>query len=105
MTDTCNKVLKSNDLESSQINYLIPHQANLRIIQSVGDYLGLSEDQVKVNIDRYGNTTAATIPLCLWDFKDDFKYGDKLMLTAFGAGFSWCATYLKLGNLRNKKSN
>jgi 3-oxoacyl-[acyl-carrier-protein] synthase-3 len=105
MTDTCNKVLKSNDLESSQINFLIPHQANLRIIQSVGDYLGLSEDQVKVNIDRYGNTTAATIPLCLWDFKDDFKYGDKMILTAFGAGFSWGATYLKWGNLRNKKSN
>jgi 3-oxoacyl-[acyl-carrier-protein] synthase-3 len=100
MTDTCNEVLKSNDLLSSQINYLIPHQANLRIIQSVGEYLGLSSEQVKVNIDRYGNTTAATIPLCLWDFKDDFKYGDKMILTAFGAGFSWGATYLKWGSLR-----
>jgi len=102
MTNTCNEILKSNDLLASQIDYLIPHQANLRIIQAVGEQLGLSETQVKVNIDRYGNTTAATIPLCLWDFKDDFNYGDKLMLTAFGAGFSWGATYLKWGTLRKK---
>lgn len=100
MTDTCNEVLQANDLLSSQINYLIPHQANLRIIQSVGDYLGLSGDQVKINIDRYGNTTSATIPLVMWDYKDDFKYGDKIILTAFGAGFSWGATYLKWGRLR-----
>ncbi len=100
MTDTCNEVLQANDLLSSQINYLIPHQANLRIIQSVGDYLGLSGDQVKINIDRYGNTTSATIPLVMWDYKDDFKYGDKIILTAFGAGFSWGATYLKWGKLR-----
>lgn len=105
MTDTCNEVLRSNDLVSAQIDYLIPHQANLRIIQSVGDYLGLSAGQVKVNIDRYGNTTAATIPLCLWDFKDDFKYGDKMILTAFGAGFSWGATYLKWGQLRQSKKD
>lgn len=105
MTDTCNEVLRSNDLVSAQIDHLIPHQANLRIIQSVGDYLGLSSEQVKVNIDRYGNTTAATIPLCLWDFKDDFKYGDKMILTAFGAGFSWGATYLKWGKLRQPKKD
>ena len=100
MTNTCKEILKSNDLSSSEINYLIPHQANLRIIQAVGEELCLSADQVKVNIDRYGNTTAATIPLCLWDFRKDFKTGDKLLLTAFGAGFSWGATYLKWGTLR-----
>ncbi|WP_316752229.1 beta-ketoacyl-ACP synthase III [Pedobacter gandavensis] len=102
MTDTCREILRANDLDIKQINYLIPHQANLRIIQSVGEQLGLTESQVKVNIERYGNTTAATIPLVLWDFKDDFKYGDKLLLTAFGAGFSWGATYLKWGKLRGK---
>jgi 3-oxoacyl-[acyl-carrier-protein] synthase-3 len=102
MTDTCKEVLKANELESRQLDYLIPHQANLRIIQAVGEALCLSDSQVKVNIDRYGNTTAATIPLVLWDFKDDFKYGDKLMLTAFGAGFSWGATYLKWGRLRHQ---
>ena len=102
MTDTCKEILNANDLETKNINYLIPHQANLRIIQAVGEQLNLNESQVKVNIDRYGNTTAATIPLVLWDFKDDFKYGDKLILTAFGAGFSWGATYLKWGKLRGK---
>ena len=102
MTDTCREILRANDLDIKQINYLIPHQANLRIIQAVGEQLNLTESQVKVNISRYGNTTAATIPLCLWDFKDDFKYGDKLLLTAFGAGFSWGATYLKWGKLRGK---
>ncbi|MCX2453548.1 ketoacyl-ACP synthase III [Pedobacter sp. PLR] len=102
MTDTCREILRANDLDIKQINYLIPHQANLRIIQAVGEQLGLTESQVKVNIERYGNTTAATIPLVLWDFKDDFKYGDKLLLTAFGAGFSWGATYLKWGKLRGK---
>jgi len=102
MADTCKEVLKANELESRQLDYLIPHQANLRIIQAVGEALCLSDSQVKVNIDRYGNTTAATIPLVLWDFRDDFKYGDKLMLTAFGAGFSWGATYLKWGRLRHQ---
>ncbi|MNY18624.1 3-oxoacyl-[acyl-carrier-protein] synthase 3 [compost metagenome] len=102
MTDTCREILRANDLDIKQINYLIPHQANLRIIQAVGEQLNLTDSQVKVNISRYGNTTAATIPLCLWDFKDDFKYGDKLLLTAFGAGFSWGATYLKWGKLRGK---
>jgi len=80
----------------------VPHQANLRIIQSVGDNLNIPIEKVKINIDRYGNTTAATIPLCLWDYKDDFKAGDKLLLTAFGAGFSWGASYLIWGKLREK---
>lgn len=104
MTDTCNEILKANHLQSSQIDHLVPHQANLRIIQAVGDNLGLSAEQVKINIDRYGNTTAATIPLCLWDYQKDFKAGDNMILTAFGAGFSWGATYLKWGKLRNKTS-
>jgi 3-oxoacyl-[acyl-carrier-protein] synthase-3 len=100
MSQTCTEILERNNLETKDVDWLIPHQANLRIIQAVGDKLGLNEDQVKVNIQRYGNTTAATIPLCMWEYKDDFKENDNLLLTAFGAGFSWGATYLKWGKLR-----
>jgi 3-oxoacyl-[acyl-carrier-protein] synthase-3 len=100
MTQTCTEIMERNNLETKDIDWLIPHQANLRIIQAVGDKLGLTQDQVKVNIQLYGNTTAATIPLCMWEFKEDFKENDNLLLTAFGAGFSWGATYLKWGKLR-----
>ena len=101
MTQTCTEIMDRNDLSTSDINWLIPHQANLRIIHAVGDKLGISPDKVKVNIQRYGNTTAATIPLCLWEFKEDFKENDNILLTAFGAGFSWGATYLIWGKLRS----
>ncbi|MCX2483912.1 beta-ketoacyl-ACP synthase III [Pedobacter sp. MR2016-24] len=101
MTQSCTEVMERNELSTKDINWLIPHQANLRIIHSVGEKLGLTMDQVKVNIQRYGNTTAATIPLCMWEFKNDFKENDNLLLTAFGAGFSWGATYLKWGKLRS----
>ncbi|WP_442591662.1 beta-ketoacyl-ACP synthase III [Pedobacter sp. AW31-3R] len=101
MSQTCNEVMERNGLENKDINWLIPHQANLRIIQAVGEKIGLGADQVKINIQRYGNTTAATIPLCMWEYKDDFKENDNLLLTAFGAGFSWGATYLKWGKLRS----
>ena len=100
MVQTCGEIMERNELRTKDINWLIPHQANLRIIQAVGEKIGLTMDQVKVNIERYGNTTAATIPLCMWEFKDDFKENDNLLLTAFGAGFSWGATYLKWGKLR-----
>lgn len=100
MTQTCNEIFERNELKSEDISWLVPHQANLRIIQAVGEKLDIPNDHVKVNIDRYGNTTAATIPLCLWDYKNDFKPGDKMILTAFGAGFSWGATYLIWSKLR-----
>jgi 3-oxoacyl-[acyl-carrier-protein] synthase-3 len=100
MTESCTSVLQRNNLTINDINWLIPHQANYRIIHAVGDALGLPESRVKINIDRYGNTTAATIPLALWDYKEDFKENDNMILTAFGAGFSWGATYLKWGKLR-----
>lgn len=100
MFDTCTNVLSRNELTTKEIDFLIPHQANIRIIQAVGELMELNDQQVKVNIQRYGNTTAATIPLCIYDFKNDFKEGDKIMLTAFGAGFSFGATYLKWGKLR-----
>lgn len=100
MSDTCTTLLGRNELRVDEIQWLIPHQANLRIINAVGEKLGLTAEQVKVNIQRYGNTTAATIPLCLWDYKNDFKAGDNMILTAFGAGFSWGATYLRWAELR-----
>lgn len=100
MSDTCTTLLGRNELRVDEIKWLIPHQANLRIINAVGEKLGLTAEQVKVNIQRYGNTTAATIPLCLWDYKNDFRAGDKMILTAFGAGFSWGATYLRWAELR-----
>ncbi|CAM4084906.1 3-oxoacyl-[acyl-carrier-protein] synthase-3 [Pedobacter westerhofensis] len=100
MTQSCNEIMERNDMVAQDVDWLIPHQANLRIIKAVGEKLGLKESQVKVNIQRYGNTTAATIPLCMWEFKNDFKENDNMLLTAFGAGFSWGATYLKWGKLR-----
>lgn len=100
MVQTCGDILQRNEMAVKDVDWLIPHQANLRIIQAVGDKLGLAEEKVKVNIQRYGNTTAATIPLCMWEYKEDFKENDNLLLTAFGAGFSWGATYLRWGKLR-----
>jgi 3-oxoacyl-[acyl-carrier-protein] synthase-3 len=100
MSDTCLRIFERNELEAKDITWMIPHQANLRIINAVGEKLGLGENQVKVNIQRFGNTTAGTIPLCLWEYKDDFKPGDNILLTAFGAGFSWGATYLRWAKLR-----
>lgn len=100
MAQTCKEVMDRNSLTADDVSWMIPHQANLRIIQAVGEKLNLPIEKVKINIQKYGNTTAATIPLCLWDFKDDFKPGDNILLTAFGAGFTWGATYVKWGELR-----
>jgi 3-oxoacyl-[acyl-carrier-protein] synthase-3 len=102
MSDTCSTIMKRNSLSIEDIDWVIPHQANLRIIKSISDQLGMPLEKFKINIQRYGNTTAATIPLCLWDYKDDLKYGDQILLTAFGAGFTWGSTYLKWGKLRTK---
>lgn len=102
MSDSCVEIMERNNLVDQDVNWLIPHQANLRIISAVGNRLNFPPEKVKVNIQRYGNTTAATIPLCLWDFQADFSPGDNILLTAFGAGFTWGGTYLKWGTLRHK---
>ena len=104
MSKVSQEVLVKNELHTDEIDWVVPHQANLRIINAVGDSLGIESDKVKVNIERYGNTTSATIPLCLWDFKDDFKEGQNLLITTFGAGFSWGATCLKWGVMREKRT-
>lgn len=97
VTDMLNSsldVMKRNNLTVDDVDYLIPHQANLRIIEAVSSRAGFPEEKVLVNIEHTGNTSAASIPLCLDEFKDKLKKGDRLLLTAFGAGFTWGAMYL-----------
>lgn len=95
MADVAVEIMERNKLTFEDIAWLVPHQANIRIIEAVANRMGISKDKVMLNISKYGNTTAATIPLCLWDYEKQLKKGDKLVLTAFGGGFTWGATYLK----------
>ncbi|MBS7409685.1 MAG: ketoacyl-ACP synthase III [Muribaculaceae bacterium] len=94
MLTSSQDILKRNNLTVDQIDWFIPHQANLRIIEAVGSRLGIADDKVLVNIQYRGNTSAASIPLCIDENKDKLKKGDKLVLTAFGAGFTWGAMYV-----------
>lgn len=89
MIETTEELLQRNNLEKKDIRFLVPHQANKRIIESIANFMELPMEQVTVNIQRYGNTTSATIPLCLWEWREQFNKGDKLILTAFGAGFNY----------------
>ena len=99
MADISYDLMKKNNLTSDDIAYLVPHQANLRIIDATAERMGINREKVMINIDKYGNTTAATIPSCLVEYYRDgkIKKGDKLILAAFGAGFTWGATYLVWG--------
>ena len=94
MIGTTETVMKRNNLEADDISWVIPHQANIRIISSVADGLNFPMEKVVVNIHKYGNTTSGTLPLCLWEWENKFKKGDKILLTAFGGGFTWGTTYL-----------
>ncbi|MFA5803896.1 MAG: beta-ketoacyl-ACP synthase III [Melioribacteraceae bacterium] len=96
MADISFEIMKKNGLKSEDVAYLVPHQANLRIIDATAKRMGVSKDKVMINIDKYGNTTAATIPLCLTEYYRDgkVKKGDNLILSAFGAGYTWGAMYL-----------
>jgi len=95
MADVSVEIMKRNNLSNEDIAWLVPHQANMRIIDAVANRMGISKDQVIINIERYGNTTAATIPLCLWEWEDKFKKGDNLILAAFGGGYTWGSVYMK----------
>ena len=95
MADVSEEIMKRNGLDADSIAYLLPHQANIRIINAVGHRMNLPEDKVLVNIEKYGNTTSATIPLLMWENQHRLKKGDNLILTSFGAGFSWGAIYVK----------
>ncbi|WKN32935.1 ketoacyl-ACP synthase III [Porifericola rhodea] len=97
MSDVAAKIMQNNNLTSEDIKWLVPHQANRRIIDATANRMGVGEDRIMINIHKYGNTTSATIPLCLWDYESQLKKGDNLILAAFGGGFTWGATYLKWG--------
>lgn len=94
MAHATEQIIKRNDLKGEDISYLVPHQANKRIVDATAKRIGLKDDQVLMNIAYYGNTTAATIPLLLNDYKSKIKKGDKLIFAAFGGGFTWGAAYL-----------
>ncbi|MBK7466329.1 MAG: beta-ketoacyl-ACP synthase III [Saprospiraceae bacterium] len=94
MVDTVQKVLKRNHLTTADVDWLVPHQANIRIINGVADGLDFDKSKVMINIEKYGNTTAGTLPLCLHEWEPKLKKGDKIVLTTFGGGFTWGATYL-----------
>lgn len=95
MADVSLEIMERNNLSGDDVTWLVPHQANKRIISATARRMGLDEDKVMVNIGKYGNTTAATIPLCLYDWKDQLEEGDNLILSAFGGGLTWGALYMK----------
>lgn len=97
MSDACEAIITRNNLNKDDIDWVIPHQANQRIISAVTQRLNVPEEKVMVNIERYGNTSAGTLPLCIWDYENKLKKGDNLIFTAFGAGFAWGAIYVKWG--------
>ncbi|MDD3788671.1 MAG: ketoacyl-ACP synthase III [Petrimonas sp.] len=108
MADVSAQIMQNNGLTKDDVDWLVPHQANLRIIDATVERTGISYEKVMVNIQKYGNTSAGTIPLCLWEWEPKLKKGDNIILTAFGAGFTWGAVYLKWGydgdKVQNEKS-
>ena len=95
MADVSEEIMEKNNLNADDIAWLVPHQANKRIIDATSRRMGLGDDKVMLNIEKYGNTTSATIPLCLWEWESRLKKGDNLILAAFGGGFTWGSIYLK----------
>ncbi len=95
MANVVEQVMQRNNLANEEVSWLVPHQANMRIIETVARTVGFPMEKVMVNIHKYGNTTAGTLPLCLYDWEGQLKKGDNIILTAFGGGFTWGATYLK----------
>ncbi|GHT40306.1 3-oxoacyl-[acyl-carrier-protein] synthase 3 protein 1 [Bacteroidia bacterium] len=97
MVKSCEELLQRNNLPKEAVDWIVPHQANLRIIEAVARYFDVPIEKVMINIEKYGNTSAGTIPVCLWEWESRLRKGDVIILTAFGAGFTWGATYLKWG--------
>ncbi|MFB1023066.1 MAG: beta-ketoacyl-ACP synthase III [Vicingaceae bacterium] len=95
MADVSAEIMEKNNLGSDDIRFLVPHQANKRIIDATARRMGVGSEKVMLNIEKYGNTTSGTIPLCLWEWEKQLKKGDNLILSAFGGGFTWGAIYLK----------
>lgn len=97
MADVSAEIMERNNLTADDVAWLVPHQANLRIIDATANRMGLSTEKVMINIEKYGNTTAGTIPLCLWEWEPRLKKGDNIILSAFGGGFTWGAIWIKWG--------
>lgn len=95
MADVSEEIMQRNNLKAEDVAWLVPHQANMRIIEACARRMKLPKEQVMINIEKYGNTTAATLPLCLWEWEPRLKKGDNIILAAFGAGFTWGSVYLK----------
>jgi len=95
MADISAEIMEKNNLKAEDVAYLVPHQANLRIIDATARRMGIGKEKVMINIDRYGNTTGATIPMCLWEWENKLKKGDNIILAAFGGGFTWGSIWVK----------
>jgi 3-oxoacyl-[acyl-carrier-protein] synthase-3 len=95
MADVSVEMMEKHNLKAEDLAWLVPHQANMRIIDAVANRMGLAREKVMINIERYGNTTSATIPLCLWEWEPKLRKGDNIILSAFGGGFTWGATLIK----------
>ncbi len=95
MADVSARIMDRNNLSAEDVAFLVPHQANKRIIDATANRMGIGPDKVMLNIHRYGNTTNGTLPLCLWDYENELKKGDNLIFSAFGGGFTWGSVYLK----------
>ena len=95
MADVAAEIMEKNNLDSEDVAWLVPHQANKRIIDATARRMGLDDTRVMVNIERFGNTTSGTIPLCLWEWEKQLKKGDNIVLAAFGGGFTWGSVWLK----------
>lgn len=97
MAEVSAEIMERNNLSADDVAWLVPHQANKRIIDATYNRMGLPEEKVMINIQNYGNTTSGTIPLCLYDWLDKLNYGDNLVLASFGGGLTWGAIYMKWG--------
>lgn len=97
MADVSVEIMERNNIDPEELNWLVPHQANMRIIEATARRMGIKKEQVMINIQRYGNTTAATLPLCLWEWEEKLNKGDNLIFATFGAGFTWGSIYVKWG--------
>jgi len=97
MAEVSAEIMQRNNLTADDVSWLVPHQANKRIIDATANRMGIGPDKVMLNIEKYGNTTAGTLPLCLWDYESRLKKGDNIILAAFGGGFTWGAIFIKWG--------
>ena len=105
MADVSVEIMKRNEMKPEELTWLVPHQANMRIIEAVARRMGIPKEKVMINIEKYGNTTAATIPLCLWEWESQLRKGDNIILAAFGGGFTWGSMFLKWAYDGNKNND